>query len=188
MSKTPSLRQSNKPFRALVLVGFMGSGKTSVGQVLSRRLGWDFLDLDARVEARQGSTIAEIFRNLGETGFRQAEREALLELIREMKASPAVAALGGGAFVQPENLRLLEASGVPAVFLDAPVEELWERCRLEKHRPLAQNLNQFRQLHESRRPLYMKAALRIETSGKDADTIADEIAAQLELTCARKEK
>jgi shikimate kinase len=68
------------------------------------------------------------------------------------------------------------------------VEELWERCRREKHRPLAQNLNQFRQLHENRRPLYMKAALRIETSGKDAGSIADEIAAQLGLAYARKEK
>ena len=183
-----STRHSKKPINGLFLVGFMGSGKTSVGQVLSQRLGWNFVDLDARIEVRQGCSITEIFRNLGESGFRRGEHEALLELLREMKASPAVAALGGGAFVQAENFRLLKASGVPAVFLDAPAEELWERCRLEKHRPLAQNLNQFRQLHESRRPLYMKAALRIETSGKDADTIADEIAAQLELTCARKEK
>ena len=182
-------RRSDTSVRALFLVGFMGSGKTSVGQVLSRRLKWEFIDLDARIEARHGCAIAEIFRNHGETGFRQAEHEALLELIREMKASSAVAALGGGAFVQPENLRLLEASGVPAVFLDAPVEELWDRCRLEnKQRPLAQNLNQFRQLYERRRPLYMKAALRIETSGKDSETIADEIAMGLGLTYGGKEK
>jgi shikimate kinase len=188
MREAPILGRSSKPFRALFLVGFMGSGKTSVGRILSRRLSWDFLDLDARIEARQGLSIREIFRNHGEAGFRQAERAALLELIGEMKDSPAVAALGGGAFVQSENLLLLEASGVPAVFLDAPVEELWERCRLEKHRPLAGDLNQFRQLYESRRPLYMKAALRIETSGKDADTVADEIAAQLGLAYERKEK
>ena len=167
----------------------MGSGKTSVGQVLSRRLKSEFIDLDARIEARQGCTIPEIFRNHGESGFRQAEHEALLELIGEMKASPAVAALGGGAFVQAENLRLLEASGVPVVFLDAPVEELWERCQLEdKQRPLAQDVNQFRQLYESRRPLYMKAALCIETSGKDSETIADEIAVRLGLIYGQKEK
>ncbi|HYL15426.1 MAG TPA: shikimate kinase [Terriglobales bacterium] len=189
MTSTSRRRQPSKPVRALFLVGFMGSGKTSVGQALSRHLAWDFVDLDARVEASQGCSIAEIFRNLGEAGFRQAEREALLELLTEMQASPAVAALGGGAFVQPENLAALENSGIPAVFLDAPLQELWERCRSEKtERPLAQSLNQFRQLYEARRPIYMKAALRIQTSGKDVAAIAAEVISRLGLNHEGKEK
>lgn len=182
MTTTPRRRQSSKPARALLLVGFMGSGKTSLGRALSELLGWPFQDLDARVEARQGRTIAEIFRNLGEAGFRQVEREALLELLREMQAAPLVAALGGGAFVQPENLAALESSGIPAVFLDAPLEELWERCRSgTTERPLAQSLNQFRELYEARRPIYLKAALRIETSGKEVAAIAAEVISRLGL-------
>jgi shikimate kinase len=187
MTNPPPRRRPIHP--GLFLVGFMGSGKTSLGHALSNLLGWPFQDLDARVEARQGCSIAEIFRNLGEAGFRQAEHEALLELLREMQACPAVAALGGGAFVQPENLAALESSGIPAVFLDAPLEQLWERCQSEKaERPLAQSLNQFRQLYEARRPIYMKAALRIETSGKNVATIVAEVVSRLGLNHEREEK
>jgi shikimate kinase len=173
----------------VVLVGFMGSGKTRVAQALTRRLGWRSYDLDSRIEAREGCTIKEIFRNFGEAGFRKAESEALLELLQAMKDSPGIAALGGGTFVQPENFQLLERHRATAVFLDAPAEELWERCRSEiAERPLAQSLNQFRQLYEARRPLYMKAAVRIETGGKDVEAIAGEITKRLGLQPISEEK
>ncbi len=166
--------------RAIFLVGFMGAGKTSVGRALNRRLGWPFEDLDDRIVTREGRPIEEIFRDSGETEFRRAESAALREVLGELGRSPRVVALGGGAFVQAENAALIEAAGLHAVFLDAPVEELFRRCELEQRaRPLRQNVKQFRELYEKRRASYMKAKLRIETKGKDVDAVAAEVACSL---------
>jgi shikimate kinase len=91
-------------------------------------------------------------------------------------------ALGGGAFVQPANAALIEETRAHSVFLEAPVEELLRRCEEEsRERPLRQDLKQFRDLYEKRRPSYMKATFRIETSGKDVDTVAAEVACSLGL-------
>jgi len=168
--------------RVVVLVGFMGAGKTTVGRALSRRLGLPFEDLDDRIQRREGKAIAQIFRESGETGFRKAESEALRELLAELGSSLRVVALGGGAFVQPGNAALIEKAEAHSVFLDAPVEELLRRCVEEKtERPLRQNPEQFRALYEKRRQFYMKAAVRIETGGKDVDTVAAEVACNLGL-------
>jgi shikimate kinase len=175
------------PPRALILVGFMGAGKTSVGLTLSHQLGWRFQDLDARIEARERLSITELFRE-GEATFRRAEQAALAELLTEMSSSPTVAALGGGTFVQPDNLALIEQLSVPTVFLDAPVKELWSRCQSgDNSRPLMKSQNQFRQLYEARRALYMKAGLHVDTSGKDVNTIASAIASRLGLCHEPKE-
>jgi shikimate kinase len=166
----------------VVLVGFMGAGKTTVGRALGRRLGLPFEDLDDRIQHREGKTIEQIFRESGEAGFRKAETAALRELLRELGSSLRVVALGGGTFVQPGNAALIEEAEAHTVFLDAPVEELLRRCAEEKtERPLRQNPEQFRALCEKRRQSYMKAAVRIETSGKDADTVAAEVACSLGL-------
>ena len=93
--------------RAVFLVGFMGSGKSSVGQELARRLGWDFVDLDARIESREGQTVPEIFRDRGEAGFRLAETSALGDLLSEPLERNRVVALGGGAFAVERNRELL---------------------------------------------------------------------------------
>jgi shikimate kinase len=175
--------KSRAAIRALFIVGFMGSGKSSVGMALSRRLGWRFEDLDARVELRTGRGIARIFQESGEAEFRRAEREEMTRLLRELDAHPEViVALGGGAWVQPENLGLLTSSGVPAVFLDAPVAELWQRCKAHSvQRPLAMNESEFRQLYESRRVRYLEADLTVETAGKDVETVAAEVISRLRL-------
>lgn len=186
MIQLPTSRNSSL-YRGVFLVGFMGCGKTTVGEILSRLLGWRFEDLDSRIHAREGRTIPEIFGNHGEARFRQIERESLLELVGEMASRPTVAALGGGTFVQPENRRILQDSGVPAIFLDAPVEDLWERCRsTEPERPLAKDKNQFRQLYEGRRSLYMEAAATIDTSGKHAEWVAAEIASWLQTNLSKE--
>jgi shikimate kinase len=167
----------------VVLIGFMGAGKSSVGQALSRQLGWQFQDLDERITAGSGRTIERIFRESGEAGFRRIETAALRKLLSEGKNSPQIVALGGGAFVQVENARLLERAGVLTVFLDAPVEELWRRCQQQPlERPLRQDPQQFRQLYEERRPHYLKARWCIDTGGKSIETIATEVASQLGLT------
>ncbi len=176
-------RPANGPPAVVFLVGFMGAGKTSVGHALALKLGWRFLDLDHRIETQAGQTIAEIFQASGETEFRRAETAALRELLDELRQdAAAVVALGGGAFIQAENARLLWEFGAPVVFLDAPVEELRRRCRhVGAARPLFADENQFRQLYEARRSGYMAAGLRVETSGKTVLQVATEITQQLGL-------
>ena len=91
-------------------------------------------------------------------------------LIQGLGASSKVVALGGGAFAQAQNAALLEEAGFPVIFLDAPVEELFRRCQEQQlNRPLRRNLEEFRRLYEERRPCYLKAAVRIETGGKDVE-------------------
>ncbi|HZE28156.1 MAG TPA: shikimate kinase [Terriglobales bacterium] len=169
--------------RAVILVGFMGAGKTSVGRALSGRLGWRFEDLDDRVQARERRTVAEIFRESGEAEFRRAEHFALRELLAEAETGPPlIAALGGGAFVEAENASLLEGLATPTVFLDAPAEELWRRCGADVvERPLRRSPGEFRQLYEVRRPRYLDARLRVETGGREIERIVSEIVDSLGL-------
>jgi shikimate kinase len=172
------------PVSGIFLVGFMGTGKTSVGQVLAHRLGWEFVDLDERIEAREGMSVPAIFRAHGEPGFREREHRALRALLEERsEVGPVVVALGGGAFVQPENVRLLSAAGRSSVFLDTRVEELWERCLApgEPERPLRTDPVEFRALHEKRRAHYMQATIRVETAGKTVQEIAQEVIENLGL-------
>jgi shikimate kinase len=166
--------------RTVCLVGFMGAGKSSVGRALAGRFGCGFVDLDDRIEAREERSIAEIFRQSGEAEFRRAEHAALRDLLSELGSSTSVIALGGGAFVQADNARLLQQACIPSVFLDAPVEELFRRCQEQQlDRPLRRDPEQFRKLHEARWAGYMAAALRVETSGKDVETVAAEVANRL---------
>jgi shikimate kinase len=175
---------------AVLLIGFMGSGKTCVGLALSRALNWSFQDLDLLVEAQQSRSISEIFHDSGEREFRRAECEALSTLLKELSpSSPAVIALGGGAFVQPEVRELLAKAEIPIVWLDAPADELWQRCvRQSLERPLAKDQNQFRQLYEVRRKHYTEAGIHIDTSGKEVDRIAEEVVRRLRLRHLLKEK
>jgi shikimate kinase len=165
----------------------MGAGKSSVGRRLASRLGWKFEDLDDRIERQAGQTVAAIFDERGEADFRRIERAALRQVIEELRnGSSRVVALGGGAFVQKENAAQLKTSGIPTVFLNAPVEELWQRCQrqaeeLGNARPLLATREGFRTLHEARRASYQKASLQVETAGRPIDLIAHEIAAALGL-------
>jgi len=166
--------------RAVVLIGFMGAGKSSVGRALADLLGWKFEDLDERIERRELRKVHEIFRELGESEFRRAEHEALQEVMGELRKGAAkVVALGGGAFVQERNAALI-AKEVPTVFLDASVEELWRRCQLQAEevgveRPLLRAWESFCELYDERRLYYLKASLRQETGGKTVKQIAEEV-------------
>jgi shikimate kinase len=165
---------------AVFLVGFMASGKSSVGQELARRLTWDFVDLDARIESRERQTVPEIFRDRGETGFRLAETSALRDLLTEPLKRSRVVALGGGAFVQERNRELLRQW--PSVFLEATVPELWQRSlRDGGERPLRENPEQFAKLYAERLPFYRQASVVIETTGKQLDSICVEIEGALHL-------
>jgi shikimate kinase len=181
-TETPALSAN-----AIFLVGFMGAGKTSVGRVLGQRLNWVFEDLDDRIAAREGRAVTEIFRDSGESEFRRAEHSALQHVLRELDGGFArIVALGGGAFAQKENAALLKASSLPTVFLDAPVEELWQRCCTQAtengaERPLLRSLEEFRKLYQTRRSGYAKASLWIQTGSRTVETIVAEIAATLGL-------
>ena len=174
------LSVSRSGIRSVFLVGFMGAGKTSVGRGLGQRLGWDFVDLDERIQDREGRSIEQIFEQSGESGFRDVEHSCLQDVVAESNSSPRIVALGGGAYVQTKNAELLANAGMTVVFLDGPVEELFRRCQQEQvTRPLRREMKQFRDLYEKRQPTYAKADLRIDTNGKDIERVTAEIAARL---------
>ncbi len=168
---------------AVILVGFMGAGKTTVGRILAQKLGWQFADLDDRICAREGRSVPEIFRDSGEAYFRQVETECLGDALQpESGSTNGVLALGGGAFVQPRNAELIRMSGIPVVFLDAAAETLFQRCAPQVgERPLLADENQFRQLYEARREDYMRAGVRIDTTALGPEQVAAEIAGRLDL-------
>ncbi len=165
---------------AVFLVGFMGAGKSSVGRALGRLLNWDFEDLDDRIERRERRTVAEIFRESGEMEFRRAERDALQNILDDFRGGARVIALGGGAFIQESNAALLKSSNVPTVFLDAAVDELWQRCSKQAaedgaERPLLGSQAQFQKLYRDRRNSYKKASVMIPTGNRSVEVIAAEI-------------
>lgn len=158
--------------RLIYLVGFMGSGKSTVGATLARALGWSFIDLDTTIEAGQGLTIRDMFEKAGEPFFRAIERAALAEVV---KSEPAVIALGGGTFVQEPNLELLRARGGATVWLDCPIEELRRRCEGITNRPLFRDAASFEQLFRQRQPYYALADYRVSTEGRSPEEVAEEI-------------
>ena len=160
----------NKLKRApgVYLAGFMGSGKTTVARVLADRLGWDFIDLDAEIEATEQSTIAHLFETKGEPEFRRIETEALRNVMRRIERGvPSVIALGGGSFAQPVNAELLENHGI-SIWLDCSFETIEARIDGDARileadsRPLARDREQFRRLYEERRAAYGLATYRID--------------------------
>jgi shikimate kinase len=167
--------------KSVLLVGFMGAGKSTVGRALAAELQCEFEDLDERIERREGRTVPEIFRVSGERDFRRMENKALAEVLEELRGGVnRVVALGGGAFAQPCNSSLIEESGFITVFLDASPLELWRRCCDQANdprtqRPLLQSFETFQELYQSRRPNYLKADVHQRTEGKDIGAIVEAI-------------
>jgi shikimate kinase len=129
----PSTATAPAHLQRLVLTGFMGAGKTTVGRLLALRLGWDFLDLDAYIESRTGLSVPSIFAAHGEKHFRQLESEALASALGRRNA---VLALGGGTPEILTNRLLLEQTPATAtIFLDAPFTTLFDRCILQSINP-----------------------------------------------------
>ena len=151
----------------IYLVGFMGSGKSTIGRLLAERLGWHFVDLDEEIEAAEGMSILEIFETRGEAEFRRVEREKMQERVRAIECGrPTVLALGGGAIVQPENYALVENNGI-TIWLDCPFETVRRRVEAASHRPLARDPGSFAQLYEARRESYARADYRIPIESDD---------------------
>lgn len=161
------------------LTGFMGSGKTTVGRLLSHRLDLPFIDLDTEIELRAGMPVREIFERGGEALFRRLEHEALAAAVARPEA---VIATGGGTVVQEHNLPLLEGSGV-SVWLDPPFSLIAERIGAlgKEDRPLFQDESQALGLYRRRLPAYRRADLRLTVEpGEEPEEVAARIALLLE--------
>ena len=141
----------------IVLVGFMGCGKSTIGGLLATRLGWTFVDLDEEIERRSGVSIAQLFEREGEPRFRQLEHEALLAQLHLARQGRArVVALGGGAFAEARNREALELGGL-SIWLDCPLDLLWQRVSAASHRPLARRQEDFERLYQERLAHYQRA-------------------------------
>jgi len=165
----------------IALIGMPGSGKSSVGRQLARRLNWSFADADAEVEQRVGCTIREYFERHGEPAFREVEQAVLGELLGRQLV---VLATGGGAAVREANRRAL-ASRSEVVYLRSTPEELMRRLRHDTHRPLLQvgdPMRKLRDLFQERDPLYRECArFVIETGRPSVKILVGMILMQLEL-------
>ncbi len=160
---------------AVILTGFMGSGKSVVGRLLAKQLGWEFVDTDAVVENRTGRKIAELFDSEGEDAFRKMEEEAVIKSIDERRAGLGrVVSLGGGAVASSKVAGLLKKEPL-VFFLDIDMETAFKRAGT-KARPLARNKDVFHRLFAEREHLYRRlAACVVDTRGKDVDIVAGEI-------------
>jgi shikimate kinase len=153
----------------IVLTGFMGSGKTSVGGLFAKQLDWRFIDLDQEIERREGRSVPQIFAESGEPYFRQLERRALVSMLGQRKI---VLSLGGGAPEDLGNKLLLEQTPRTAiVHLAAPFTILVERCRVQEdavERPVLADLDLAAKRFEVRRRVYERVADQtIDTSALD---------------------
>jgi shikimate kinase len=158
------------------LTGFMGSGKTTVGRLLSERLAVPFVDLDREIERHAGLSVREIFEAGGEALFRRLEHEVLAGAVAE---PGAVIATGGGTITVESNLALLERSGV-SVWLDPPFSLIAERIGVlgKEDRPLFQTEAQALDLYRRRLPVYRRADIRLGVAPGDTP---EEVAARVAL-------
>ena len=166
--------------RAIVLIGFMGSGKSSVGRILERRTGWPRLDTDELVSAQFGRAIPEIFADFGEEKFRDTESEVVRQL---SSGSRAIVVTGGGIVLRADNIDLLRRAGT-LVHLEADEETLFRRVSRRATRPLLQTENPRATLAEllrARLPLYRQAAdFQVDTSRLTHEEVADAVMKNLE--------
>ncbi len=158
----------------VTLIGFMGAGKTTVGQRLAARLSRPFVDVDAVIEARAGMSIPDIFAAEGESGFRRREADAVRRICRE---GGQVIAAGGGTVMDRGSLSLLRRTG-PLVWLRADLEELLSRAAAEAERPrplLTRPRADLQRLYADRERIYGLADYVVDVSGKSPDEVADQV-------------
>lgn len=162
----------------IILIGFMGSGKSTVGRLLARDLAWELVDSDGAIEAAEGMSVREMFETRGEAYFRQRER-GFIEALASSAAT--VVATGGGMPIPGDNLERLKACG-RVVYLRAPFAVLLQRISHCAHRPLAAGGEEtLKKLLDSRAEKYENAHLVVDTEGKTPQQIAGEIISRLGL-------
>jgi len=159
----------------LALAGFMGSGKTTVGNLLARQLAWRFVDLDDRIEESSGMTVAQFFERHGEPTFRRLEADELHAALGRATESKegTILALGGGTYAQSGCPEFLRNAGVTVLWLDSPINVLLSRCMTMSGRPLFRDEASFRELHAQRLASYQLADHRVDSSGEPAHVVAE---------------
>lgn len=158
----------------IVLVGFMGTGKSRVGRILAQRLGYVFVDMDAAIEEREGRAISRIFAENGEPYFRSLERSLVQELAGK---GNQVIATGGGIVLNPDNIRDFERTGLVVCLMASP-EVILSRVQHETHRPLlatGDKLGRIQELLAKRQALYDAISKRVATDELSPETVADRI-------------
>jgi shikimate kinase len=161
---------NRSPAPLLVLIGFMGAGKSLLGRLLAESLHCPLVDLDQEITRIHGP-IPEIFDARGESGFRAIEHHQL-DLILPAMPRPSILALGGGAYLQPANRELLDRHSAIVIHLDAPFAVIRARIAGSGHqRPLARDLDRLRQLYEQRRPTYLQAHYTFDASDADPSSL-----------------
>ena len=153
------------------LVGFMAAGKTTVARALARRLDWEAVDIDERVEQRERMTVAEIFAKHGESYFRAVERDVLFEQIGRPHL---VVATGGGTFADAHNRAAIKQDGV-SVWLDVPLDRLIARVPADGRRPLAADRAGFERLYHLRRAAYEQAHVRLDAGRAGVDALVEQL-------------
>ena len=161
----------------IVLIGFMGAGKTTVGRLLAAKLGVPFTDSDHVIEARAGKPIPQVFADDGEPAFRQLEHEVIADLLN---GADTVLALGGGAAAHAGTRAVLAAAAVPVVYLRVSYAQAMSRVGGDQGRPMLARADVAR-LHRDRDPLYAQAAtLTVDAGSRTPDEIALDILTRLD--------
>ena len=162
------------PPRRIVLTGFMGSGKSTVGPLLAKRLGWRFLDADEVIEAEAGCTIAEIFARQGEAAFRDLEHATIVRLA---SGDGLVLALGGGAIeLEETRTHLIGSAGTLLIHLEVELATTLKRCSgTENTRPVLADQANLARRYEKRMPLYRMAHVSIGVDALTPDEVVEAI-------------
>ena len=158
-------------YSRVYLIGFMGAGKTTIGRQLAARLGWKFIDLDREIEQREHRLVADIFRESGEPHFRSLEEQCLKEL---STSNRAVIALGGGAYLNPNNRAVADDTGL-TVWLKVSFAKVADRVKMDGTRPKFENREEADRLYQSREPYYALARVHVSADEGTPDSVADEI-------------
>lgn len=177
--KSQDFRYLTQTFDNIFLIGMMGAGKTTIGKLLAKRLSKSFIDTDQEIEQRTGVKIPVIFEIEGEAGFRARESTVLEELVAQHNI---VLATGGGIILSEKNRSLLSEHGT-VIYLNATVDDLWQRIYHDKNRPLLQVANPEEKLHQlfaERDPLYNSVAdIIINTDNQGVQSLINQFETKL---------
>jgi shikimate kinase len=171
---------SGRQIHNIALIGFMGTGKSSVAQLVAAQLHFTLLDTDHVIEARAGKTISDIFSQDGEPAFRTLEKTIVGELVGRKKT---VISTGGGLPANPENLASIKTHSL-VVCLWASPEKIWERVKNQSHRPLLNELDplaKMKSLLEERTPFYRQADVLLNTEMRSLKDVAQQVIHQFHL-------
>jgi shikimate kinase len=172
--------KSHRQFANIALIGFMGTGKTSVGRLVADQLRFDFIDTDELIQTGTGRSITDIFARDGEAAFRALESKTLGELAGRTQA---VISTGGGLPLNPDNLASLKTHALLVCLWSSP-EKIWERVRYQGHRPLLHDQDpqaKIRELLAAREPFYKQADVLLNTELRSVREVAQQVIHQFRL-------